>query len=91
MVACSISDELWSDLYGSETAFQTWCDRQIWPQELLQLLEVLAERSASVEDTALELLEDGLKLAKRCAAEAGCDRCGPRRGAAALSLLTLGC
>ena len=70
VVACSISDELWSDLYSSETAFQTWCDRQIWPQELLQLLEVLAERSASVEDTALELLEDGLKLAKRCAAEA---------------------
>ncbi|WP_028953434.1 type I secretion system permease/ATPase [Synechococcus sp. CC9616] len=69
VVACSISDELWSDLYISETDFQGWCDRQIWPQELLQLLEVLAERSASVEDTAIELLEDGLKLAQRCAAE----------------------
>ena len=29
-------------------------------QELLQLLEVLAKRSASVEDTAIELLEDGV-------------------------------
>ena len=27
VVACSISDELWSDLYSSEQAFQGWCDR----------------------------------------------------------------
>ncbi len=70
VVACSVSDELWSDLYSSEATFQDWCNRQIWPQELLQLLEVLAERSPNVEDTAIELLEEGLKVARRIATEA---------------------
>ncbi|WP_413441947.1 type I secretion system permease/ATPase [Synechococcus sp. MIT S1220] len=69
VVACAISDELWTDLYASEPSFAAWCDRQLWPQELLQLLEVLAAQSPTAEDTALELLEAALKEAERCSAD----------------------
>ena len=43
VVALAIPDDLWSDLYGSETSFRDWCDQQLWPQELLNLLEVVDE------------------------------------------------
>ena len=69
VVACAITDELWTDLYASEPSFAAWCDLQLWPQELLQLLEVLAAQSPTAEDTALELLEAALKEAERCSAD----------------------
>ena len=43
--ACAIADEVWAELYASEASFRSWCDRQIWPQELLQLIEALRQNS----------------------------------------------
>ena len=28
VIACSISDELWTELYTSESSFRNWCDQQ---------------------------------------------------------------
>ena len=46
VVAVALTDELWSDLYNAEPSFRDWCDQQLWPQELLNLLEVLDESNA---------------------------------------------
>ena len=66
VIACAISDEQWTNLYGQEEAFRLWCDQQLWPQELLALLEVLEEGTAETDSSALEQLEQALKTAKRC-------------------------
>ena len=66
VIACAISDEQWTQLYGQEEAFRLWCDQQLWPQELLALLEVLEEGTAETDSSALEQLEQALKTAKRC-------------------------
>ena len=50
----------------SEGSFRTWCDQQLWPQELLKLLEVLEEGAAESDRSALERLEASLSEAKRC-------------------------
>ena len=69
VIACAISDEQWTQLYGQEEAFRLWCDQQLWPQELLALLEVLEEGTAETDSSALEQLEQALKTAKRCRPE----------------------
>ena len=66
VMAFAIPDDLWSDLYGSETSFRDWCDQQLWPQELLNLLEVLEESTADTGSSPLEKLEDALQQAQRC-------------------------
>ena len=70
VIACAISDEEWTQLYGEEESFRLWCDEQLWPQELLALLEVLEEGTAETESSALEQLEQMLKTAKRCRPDA---------------------
>ncbi len=70
VIACAISDEQWTQLYGEEESFRLWCDKQLWPQELLALLEVLEEGTAETESSALEQLEQALKNAKRCRPDA---------------------
>ena len=60
------SDQLWLDLYSQEATFRHWCDQQLWPQELLKLLEVLEETSPQSDSSALEKLEGALQLAERC-------------------------
>ena len=67
VLACAIADEVWSDLYGSEESFRAWCDQQLWPQELLQLLERLDRGSARADESPLEQLEQALKGAQHCA------------------------
>ncbi len=69
VIACAISDEQLTQLYGQEEAFRLWCDQQLWPQELLALLEVLEEGTAETDSSALEQLEQALKTAKRCRPE----------------------
>ena len=66
VIACGISDELWRELYSSEASFRQWCDQQLWPQELLQLLEALEQNTAETDSSALEKLEDALQCAERC-------------------------
>ncbi|GIS13456.1 MAG: hypothetical protein CM15mP116_00390 [Synechococcus sp.] len=52
VVALALPDDLWSDLYDSEPSFRDWCDLQLWPQELLNLLEVLEETTAETRQLA---------------------------------------
>ena len=66
VIACTIPDEEWAHLYQQEESFRLWCDQQLWPQELLQLLEVLQDGTAETDRSALEQLESALKSAKRC-------------------------
>ena len=67
VIACALSDELWSDLYSSEASFREWCDQQLWPQELLKLLEALEQNTPENDSSALEKLEGALQSAQRCA------------------------
>ena len=67
--ACAIADEVWAELYASEASFRAWCDRQIWPQELLQLIEALRQNSPDSTSSPVQLLEQGLKAAEHCAPE----------------------
>jgi ATP-binding cassette subfamily B protein len=67
VVACAIADEVWSDLYASEESFRAWCDQQVWPQEVLQLLERLDRGSVDVNESPLEQLEQALQGAVHCA------------------------
>ncbi len=66
VIACAISDELCRDLYSLENTFRHWCDQQLWPQELLILLEALEQNTPEATSSALEKLEDALQTAERC-------------------------
>ena len=66
VVAFAIPDDLWSDLYGSETSFRDWCDQQLWPQELLNLLEVVDDKRAETSSSPLEVLQVAMQRAQRC-------------------------
>ena len=66
VIACAISDQLWCELYASEASFRHWCDQQLWPQELLKLLEVLEQKTPEADSFALEKLEGALQSAERC-------------------------
>ena len=66
MIACAIPDELWRELYASESSFRHWCDQQLWPQELLKLLETLEQNTPEANSSALEELEGALQIAERC-------------------------
>ena len=67
VIACAISDEHWQDLYSSEESFRDWCDGQLWPQELLGLLEFLDQTSAEADQSPLEQLGDALQSVEKCA------------------------
>ena len=67
--ACAVSDEVWTQLYASEPSFRQWCDRQVWPQELLQLIEALRLNSPDSTTSPVQLLEQGLAAAAHCAPE----------------------
>ena len=66
VIACAISDQLWHELYSREASFRHWCDQQLWPQELLKLLEVLEQATPEVDSSAFEKLEEALQSAERC-------------------------
>ena len=66
VIACALSDELWRELYTTEASFRKWCDQQLWPQELLKLLEALEEKNPETKSSALEKLEATLQFAERC-------------------------
>ena len=66
VIAGAIPDELWRELYTSEASFRDWCDQQLWPQELLKLLEALEQNTPEADRSALEKLEGALESAERC-------------------------
>ena len=66
VIAYAISDELWRDLYLCEVSFRQWCDQQLWPQELLKLLEALEQNTPEVGSSAFKKLEELLQSAERC-------------------------
>ena len=66
VIACAISDEIWRDLYVSEVPFRHWCDHQLWPQELLKLLEALEQNTLEADSSAIDKLQDALQCAERC-------------------------
>ena len=66
VIAYSISDGLWRDLYSTEATFRQWCDEQLWPQELLNLLAALEQKTPEADSSLLEKLKDALHVAKRC-------------------------
>ena len=66
VIACGLSDELWRDLYSREASFRHWCDQQLWPQELLKLLEALEQNTPETDSSAFAKLEGALQSAKRC-------------------------
>ena len=66
VIAYAITDQYWRELYSREATFREWCNQQLWPQELLKLLEVLEQNNPEADSSALEKLEDALQLAERC-------------------------
>ena len=66
VIAYSISDGLWRDLYSIEATFRQWCDEQLWPQELLNLLQALEQKTPKADSSLLEKLKEALHVAKRC-------------------------
>ena len=69
VIACAIPDQDWTDFYAAEKSFREWCDKQLWPQELLSLLETLDVGTAETDSSPLEQLEAVLKTAQRCPPE----------------------
>ena len=65
ITAASLSDDLWAELYGQEETFRDWCDRQLWSQEIITLLQDLQQGNARTEGTSLRLLQDSLRDAQR--------------------------
>ncbi|MGC6482902.1 MAG: ABC transporter transmembrane domain-containing protein [Synechococcus sp.] len=65
VTAASISDELWAKLYEQDDSFRNWCDRQLWSQEVITLLQDLQHTSARTDATALARLQDSLRAAQR--------------------------
>ena len=66
VIAAAIPDQLWCELYSSESSFRQWCDQQLWPQELLKLLESLEQNTPETDSSPLEKLEDALQYSQRC-------------------------
>ena len=66
VVACAIPDAIWRELYSQDASFRNWCDQQLWPQELLNLLQALELNTPETKSTALEQLEGALQSAERC-------------------------
>ena len=51
VVAASIRDELWAEFYQQEESFKRWCDDQLWPSEIVAILQSLQARSAQAQST----------------------------------------
>jgi len=66
VIACAIPDEFWREIYASEASFRHWCDQQLWPQELLKLLEALEQKNPEADSSPLEKLKNALQTAERC-------------------------
>ena len=64
VVAASIRDELWAEFYQQEESFKRWCDNQLWPSEIVAILQSLQARSAQAQST-LGFTQMAIQEAKR--------------------------
>ena len=53
-------------IFISTKSHRHWCDQQLWPQELLKLLEVLEQNNNGAKISAPKKLEGALECFQRC-------------------------
>ena len=64
VVAASIRDELWAEFYQQEKSFQRWCNNQLWPSEIIAVLQSLQAKSAQAQ-TSLGFTQMAIQEARR--------------------------
>ena len=63
--AVAIGDELWAHLYQQEESFRSWCDSQLWGQEVIALIQDLQQSNARAQTTSMRMLQESLRAAQR--------------------------
>lgn len=64
IVAAAVPDKLIVDLYLSEPSFRNWCNKNLWPAELADLLRKNLEQNARSDNLILNRLATTAQLAK---------------------------
>ena len=66
--ALAIPDECIADLYRDEAGFRDWCQQQLWPAELIALMQAIQAQSPHA-DGSLQWLQQTLQQSKLIAAD----------------------
>ena len=70
LTTVSIPEDLWVELYQQDFSFRTWCDQQLWAQEVIAVVQDLQRGDARAEATSLRHLKKALAAAQPVAATA---------------------
>ena len=70
LTTASIPEDLWVELYQQDFSFRTWCDQQLWAQEVIAVVQDLQRGDARAESTSLRHLKKALAAAQPVAATA---------------------
>ena len=63
VVAIAVPDKLIVELYGTEPSFRSWCDKEIWPAELADLLQRQLKDNAQSDQSVLNRLATSAQTA----------------------------
>ena len=63
VLAATVPDSLIVELYESETSFRQWCDQQLWPVELADLLQKHLKHDARSENLVINRLSSTVQTA----------------------------
>ena len=66
--ALAIPDECIADLYRDEAGFRDWCQQQLWPAELIALMQAIQAQSPHA-DGSLQWLQQTLQQSKLISAD----------------------
>ena len=66
--ALAIPDECIADLYRDEAGFRDWCQQQLWPAELIALIQAIQTQSPHA-DGSLQWLQQTLQQSKLISAD----------------------